>query len=110
MNEKEQYLFDLSGYIVIPDALTKQQLAALNSEVDKRIETECGSDMRTHRFASLLDWNSDYRNLIDNKSVTPYLETLLGKGFRLDHEYLDVIRSGKGPIGTRLHGGATPYR
>ena len=110
MNEKEKYLFDLNGYLVIPNALTQQQIKALNAEVDRRIKTECEPDMRTHRFASLLGWNNEYRNLIDNKSITPYLKELLGESFRLDHEYLDVIRSGKGPIGTRLHGGATPYR
>ena len=110
MNEKEKYLFDLNGYLVIPNALTQQQIKALNAEVDRRIKTECEPDMRTHRFASPLGWNNEYRNLIDNKSITPYLKELLGESFRLDHEYLDVIRSGKGPIGTRLHGGATPYR
>ena len=78
MNEKEQYLFDLNGYLVIPNALTEQQIKSLNSEVDKRIETECDRDMRTHRFASLLEWNSDYRNLIDNKYI---IEAQAGNGW-----------------------------
>ena len=47
--------------------------------------------------------------MIDNPTITPYLSELLGDDFRLDHVYLDVIRSGKGPIGTRLHGGAVPF-
>ena len=33
----------------------------------------------------------------------------MGEGFRLDHIYLDVIRSGLSPIGATLHGGGTPY-
>jgi hypothetical protein len=37
------------------------------------------------------------------------LEELLGPQFRLDHDYADIIRSGKGPIGATLHGGATPF-
>ena len=32
-----------------------------------------------------------------------------GHGFRLDHDYADLIRHGKGPIGTKLHGGAVPF-
>ena len=100
MNDHERYLFDLKGYLVVPDALTKDQVARLNSVLDERIATESPPDMRTHRFVPLLDWGSDYRDLIDNPAVTPYVAELLGDKFRLDHVYLDIIRSGKGPIGT----------
>ena len=41
--------------------------------------------------------------------MLPILESLLGPGFRLDHDYADLIRRGKGPIGTKLHGGAVPF-
>ena len=109
MNDHERYLFDLKGYLVVPEALTEEQVARLNSVLDERIDAECPPDMRTHRFVPLLDWASDYRDLIDNPAVTPYVAELLGDKFRLDHVYLDIIRSGKGPIGTRLHGGATPF-
>ena len=47
--------------------------------------------------------------LIDNPKVYDYLEELLGTNFRLDHDYADIIRSDKGPIGTTLHGGGTPF-
>ena len=46
---------------------------------------------------------------IDLPCIVPYLAELLGERFRLDHDYADLIRAGKGPIGTTLHGGATPY-
>jgi ectoine hydroxylase-related dioxygenase (phytanoyl-CoA dioxygenase family) len=36
----------------------------------------------------------------------PYLHALVGEHCRLDHEYLDVIRQGLGPIGATLQGGA----
>ena len=77
--------------------------------LDEHIAAECPPDMRTHRFVPLLDWGRDYRDLIDNPAVTPCVAELLGEQFRLDHVYLDVIRSGEGPIGTRLHGGAIPF-
>ena len=110
MNEQERYLFDLNGYLVVPHALTWNQIVALNSILDKKIASEWPSDMRTHRFEPILEWGQEYRELIDNPSMVPYLNELLGENFRLDHVYLDVIRSGKGPIGTKLHGGATPFR
>jgi len=106
---EELYLFDLQGYLLIPNALTPEQLDVLNACVDEHIAAECPADMRTHRFGGLLHWHKVFRDLIDNPAVVPYLETVLGSRFRLDHVYLDVIRAGKGPIGTNLHGGATPF-
>ena len=109
MNDQERYLFDLNGYLVVPDALSREQVARLNGVLDEHIAAECPPDMRTHRFGPVLEWAKEYRDLIDNPGITPYVSELLGDGFRLDHVYLDVIRSGKGPIGTRLHGGAIPF-
>ncbi len=109
MKDHERYLFDLQGYLVVPEALTAEQITKLNSVLDEHVASECPPGMRTHRFVPLLDWSKDYRDLIDNPAVTPYLSELLGDQFRLDHVYLDVIRAGKGPIGTRLHGGAVPF-
>lgn len=65
--------------------------------------------MRTHQFVGLLAWDYAYRELIDNPKVTGYLEELLGSQFRLDHDYADIIRADKGPIGTTLHSGGTPF-
>ena len=109
MNDHERYLFDLNGYLVVPNALTADQVSRLNSVLDEHIAAECAPDMRTHRFVPLLEWSKDYRDLIDNPTVKGHLVELLGDKFRLDHVYLDVIRSGKGPIGTSLHGGAVPF-
>ena len=109
MNDEERYLFDLKGYLAVPDALTQDQIANLNDVLDAHIAAECPPDMRTHRFVPLLDWSQEYIDLIDNPVITPYVAELLGDEFRLDHVYLDVIRAGKGPIGTRLHGGAVPF-
>jgi hypothetical protein len=109
MNENEQYLFDLQGYIAVPNALDKEQLADLNALLDKHIEQECASDRPAHRFGGLLEWGKPYRDLIDNPSVVPYLDVILGERFRLDHLYADLIRSGTSPIGATLHGGGAPF-
>jgi hypothetical protein len=108
MTEQERYLFDLQGYLVIPNALDVAQLEALNALMDARIAAEVAPDARTHRFWPVLGWGKPYRDLIDNAVLMPYLTELLGKSLRLDHEYADIIRAGKGPIGTTLHGGGTP--
>lgn len=109
MDEGEQYLFDLQGYLVVPDALVGEQVGTLNAALDRDISDQMGSDERTHRFGRLLARDPTFRELIDNPRLTPYLEAILGPGFRLDHDYADVIRSGLGPIGAALHGGGTPF-
>ncbi|MCC7494051.1 MAG: phytanoyl-CoA dioxygenase family protein [Fimbriimonadaceae bacterium] len=108
MTTHERYLFDLRGYITIPQALDATQLATLNAAVDQRFAAE-PADLTTKRWGGLLDWGPTFRALLDNPPVVPYLEALLGDRFRLDHDYLDVIRRGLGPIGATLHGGATPF-
>jgi hypothetical protein len=109
MNAQEKYLFDLQGYITVPNALSAEQLVELNRLWDERIAADITPETTTHRWGSLLQWGKAYRELIDNPTITPYLEELLGRQFRLDHDYADLIRQGKGPIGARLHGGSTPF-
>jgi hypothetical protein len=109
MDETERYLFDLNGYLAVQGALSSEQLDAINESMDGRIAREVPADATTHRFADVLGWGPQVRALIDNEAILPYLEEILGAGFRLDHDYVDLIRSGKGPIGTRLHGGAVPF-
>lgn len=109
MTEKERYLFDLQGFLVVPNALSPETVDRLNQVMDKKVTESCATDMRTHRFVGLLDWDYAYRELIDNPKVTDYLEELLGSQFRLDHDYADIIRADKGPIGTTLHSGGTPF-
>ena len=40
MNENEKYLFDLQGYIAVPDALDYVQLERLNAVLDRHIRQE----------------------------------------------------------------------
>jgi hypothetical protein len=109
MDDRARYLFDLNGYLAVPDALSPAIVGELDALMDERIARDVPADATTHRFGDVLDWGPAVRRLIDHEPMLPYLEELLGSGFRLDHDYADLIRSGKGPIGTRLHGGAVPY-
>ncbi len=109
MTEHERYLLDLQGFLVIPNALSGHEIASINSVIDSRIDAEVQAEANTHRFVGLLSWGQPFIDLIDNPAVMPYLTESVHPQVRLDHDYLDVIRTGKGPIGTTLHGGATPY-
>ena len=109
MTEIEQYLFDLQGFLVVEDALTGAQLAALNEIIDQQIALVDEPGKLWLRFNRLLSWGTPFQNLIDNPRISPYLLDLLGPKFRLDHDYIHIICQGPGPIGSDLHGGGTPY-
>ncbi|NKB72021.1 MAG: mitomycin antibiotics/polyketide fumonisin biosynthesis protein [Candidatus Latescibacteria bacterium] len=109
MDDKETYLFDLQGYLLVEKALDSSQIDALDTILEERIASAQAEKAPTHRFGGLLEWGKPYRDLIDNPTIVPHLEALLGARFRLDHVYLDIIRTGLSPIGATLHGGATPF-
>lgn len=102
MNDKERYLFDVQGYLVIAGALSPNNLHALNAAIDER--QQAGAPTRT----GFLEWDEPaFRNLIVDPVVKPYLQEILGRHYRLDHEY--AIIHNRGAQGLDLHGGATPY-
>ncbi|HTW99589.1 MAG TPA: phytanoyl-CoA dioxygenase family protein [Acidimicrobiales bacterium] len=109
MRDEDRYLFDLQGYLVVPDALGPGEVAELNEVVDAMAADDAAGERSALRFGNLLPRHRAFRDLIDNASVLPVLEELLGEDLRLDHDYLDIIRTGEGPLGCRLHGGATPF-
>jgi hypothetical protein len=109
MNAHETYLFDLQGYITVPNALSAEQLVTLNALWDERIANDIPSDQPNHRWGNLFSWGRPLLDLIDQPTIVPYLNTILGKNFRLDHDYADLIRTGKSPIGSMLHGGGAPF-
>ena len=123
MNDQEKYLFDLKGYIVVENALTPAQVNDLSDRLEARRKRPMkgsnekkraifGSDRTV--FAeeddaawtspSLLEWGGSYIDLIDLPTIAPYLETLLGVGYRLDHDYLK-IESKESNHKLYLHGG-----
>lgn len=108
MNSLERYLFDLHGYLVVPNALDKSVVSQLNEILDTRIEQRVEDNQTMYRFEDLLNWGQPYVDLIDQHSIMPYVEEIVGTTCRLDHVYLDLIRQGLSPIGANLHGGAIP--
>ncbi|HIG57532.1 MAG TPA: hypothetical protein EYG11_21620 [Candidatus Latescibacteria bacterium] len=126
MNEDEKYLFDINGYIVVHDALSKADIALCNEAIDHHADQICertgkltlagGSKAlagTTGRgdLGGALTWPEPYgqpfRNMLDNRKVAPYLHTILGEGFRLDHN-LGIITMRKGAEGHTMHGSSGP--
>ena len=116
MNQNEKYLFDLRGYLVVKNVLSKEQLEDLRARLENHRQTNSnpilGSD-RT-RFLddrslawsspSLLELGGAYMELIDLPAIKPYLKALLGDQYRLDHDYVKVDGAMKHKT-LYLHGG-----
>ena len=69
MTDHDRYLFDLQGYLTIPNALDADQLSAMNALLDAHIAAEMTPDDSTHRFGGMLRWGQPFLDVIDNPRV-----------------------------------------
>jgi hypothetical protein len=98
MQPNERFLFDLQGYLTVPNALTPAQLAGLNDIVDEKLAQDTTPEMNTMSwgdggdrpgrpwaefgsefgYRQLLTWGEPLMALVDNPRLSPYLQELLG--------------------------------
>lgn len=126
----EKYLFDTSGYIILRNVLTEEEVNAANTAIEKRIDQlhertgklRCSTlygresdnlagDGKTGRFdmGGMLGWEKPdcdpFRSILAHRRLIPMLHTLVGTGYRLDHSPL-LLAMETGSEGHTLHGGA----
>ncbi len=86
----QQYLFDVQGYLVLEDILSREEIATFNRILD---EQELPAAGQTQRFGSapggsgFLAWGSPFCGLLDHPRIMPILRFRLGDCFRLDRIY-----------------------
>ncbi|HLK59718.1 MAG TPA: phytanoyl-CoA dioxygenase family protein [Chthonomonadaceae bacterium] len=120
MNDREKYLFDVQGYLLVRNFLTPEEVDRLNAAFDANREKQ-GEDgnsnignsttLRGERkrgiFTGMLTWEhpwcEPFRALLAHPKTLPYLNTMLGRGWRLDHEPF-LLCGGAGAEGLILHG------
>ena len=120
MNEREKFLFDLQGFLVVPNFLTQADVDELNAAVDANMD-KCGEDnnhnlgnsktlVGTHRrgmFTGMLTWPKPwcqpFREIIVHKKAIPYLNAIHGRGWRLDHSPF-ILTADMDTEGLILHG------
>ena len=107
VSDEDRYLFDLQGFLVVKNALAKDELTALNHLVDHQTLPEPGETVQSQRFSGFLTWGQPFRDLLDHPVIVPYLKEWLDPAFRLDHYYGIYMK--QGTSGLTLHGGGTPY-
>ena len=109
-----RFTFDLQGYIHIPGALSESDLAALTElvegEIDRRAPSESQDNAYTELCHHAVSWGGPCLSLVDHPAVAPALASILGPGYRLDHDYAIRMRWDGSAVGTtrhtsQLHGG-----
>ena len=113
--ERLEYVFDIQGYLVIPDVLTSDELAELNRLMDaqnlpgpkKRIRFGEAAGGARKSGPGFLACGKPFCDLLDHERTMPILRMMLGDWFRLDRIY--GIYMDEGMEAGRLHGGNTPY-
>ena len=118
MTDKERYLFDLQGYLVVDEVLEPEELGDLNRALDeydlwneppgqdgffdiwKHGDGQLSAGP-LHRFAR------PFRQLVGHPRIVSYVADLVGSQFRYDHGHAMLMRKGLRPFA--LHGGAVPW-
>lgn len=126
MTEDEKYLFDINGYIVVRDVLSEDEVAHANEAIDHhadRIRERTGDLSLSGKSKTLKGttgrgdlgglfgwespWGDPFRALIAHPTIVPYLNVILGPGFRMDHNG-GLITMREGAEGHILHGSSGP--
>lgn len=117
MKHVDRFRWDLQGYLRIPHVLGRAELKFMNEAIDRNIET-ARDDRRVGRGAldgekerkilgGVLHWEKPlcdpFRALLADKRLVPYLNDILGFGWRLDQEPFLIITD-TGAEGAIMHG------
>ncbi|HCP99970.1 MAG TPA: hypothetical protein DIT99_04430 [Candidatus Latescibacteria bacterium] len=124
MNDREKYLYDLQGFLVVRGLLAAEEIRALNDALDANLDktsdpvppgglenTALEGDKSPYvHFSGMLTWDQPwcqpFRDLLAHKNILPYLNTMMGRGWKLDHD-IDVLTSTPGAQGLPFHGNST---
>lgn len=126
MTEDEKYLFDLNGYLLVKQVLSSEDLKLANEAVDRHQDRRrfIPKEKSLARGSSTLKgefsrgnlgepynweepWCLPFRTMLTHPRIIPYLNVILGTGFRQDHRMF-VLTMDKGAEGHRLHGSSGP--
>lgn len=120
MTDREKYLFDLHGFLVVKGFLSREEVKSLNDALDANEDRrgEFGPPHQTadglkgkwdifRLYSGLLTWPKPwcqpFRDLLAHSKLIPYCNTIFGRGWRLDHG-VDAASALIGCSGLHLHG------
>jgi hypothetical protein len=113
--ERLQYIFDIQGYLIIPDVLTSDEIAELNGLIDaqnlpkpEKLGRFGGAAGGARKSGSgFLSYGKSFCDLLDHDRIMPILRMMLDDYFRLDRIY--GMHMDDRMTGLRMHGSNTPF-
>ena len=126
MDPRERYFWDITGYLILRDLLTPDEIIEANEAVDRNMDRMVtgkdnagAQDSQSLRgkgqalLPNLLEWEKPYcepfRKMLVHPEVVKRLNVMLGVGFRHDHGPW-VSYSEKGTEGLVMHGRGEPHK
>ena len=109
MTEKEKYLFDLQGYVVVEDVLSDEECETARAKIEERMhpmeETPNGYEAIGTWFVAgnLLEAGEPFIKLIDHPKTVSVLSEIITAKLRLEGCYSFVRIKGCPPF--EMHGG-----
>ena len=115
----EQYLFDLRGYVCLPEAIDRNHLSELNNTLDSYLDLEPGhwrdwvyrhpGRGETYHLHNIFEMGTPFERLIDHPSWLTHINCFVGGDDELfiDESFADIRGHGQS---TRIHSGASKRR
>lgn len=92
MTEIERFVFDVTGYLAIPDALSPEEVEAC-LEAAERVHARYPQD-QWRQLGNTFELESAFENLIDHPSVLPKARALFGDRFILQSSWCTMVPAG----------------
>ncbi len=92
LTDLDRFMFDVAGYLVIPDALTPEEVRAC-LEASKRAHTPHPSD-EWRQLGAVYEREPDIEQLIDHPAILQKVRALLGDYFILQSSWCTVVPPG----------------
>lgn len=97
VTDRERYLFDTRGFLVLRGVLSPAQVSMFNAHLDRLSpEAIADPDERDRALNWLFDVHDDFASLMDHQAVLPYLCDFVDDKVRIDGAYALVKLPGEG--------------
>ena len=97
ISERDRYLFDVRGFLVLRGVLSTDDVARFNAYLDRLApEQVADTDERDRALSWLFDVHAEFASLMDHEAILPYLVAFVDDKVRLDGAYTLVKLPGEG--------------
>ena len=97
VSEREQYLFDTRGFLVLRGVLSAAEVAKFNAHLDLLAPEQIADpDERDRALSWLFYVHPDFASLMDHEAILPHLRAFVDDKLRIDGAYALIKLTGEG--------------